>query len=157
MIFDLFVQEILLIKESCNLTDWYYFGLWLGKKNYRTLGWHRKLLYQKRFNFCLFSSNEIEKKITKNLILGPFQALSSRLRKQECSKIIWLPGPILESKGMRAFFSEKTQKKKKKKTGKKGQKKKGQIFENWSKNVQNLKIFWNRAGDCVRLSHAINW
>ena len=128
MIFDLFVQEILLIKESCNLTDWYYFALWLGKKNYRTLGWHRKLLYQKRFNSCLFPSNEIEKKKTKNLILGPFQALSSRLRKQECSKIIWLPGPILESQGMRAIFSEKSakkkaQKKRRKKKGKKGQKK----------------------------------
>ena len=129
MILDLFVQEILLIKESCNLTDWYYFGLWLGKKNYRTLGWHRKLLYQKRFNFCLFSSNEIEKKITKNLILGPFQALSSRLRKQECSKIIWLPGPILESKGMLAIFTEKTQKKKKTPPAKKGKKKRPNIWK----------------------------
>ena len=74
---------------------------------------------------------KLKKKITKNLILGPFQALSSRLRKKECSKKIWLPGPILESKGMRAIFSEKAQKKKR-------AKKKGQIFENWSKNVQNL-------------------
>ena len=35
-----------------------------------------------------------------------------------------LPGPILESKGMRAIFQ-----------------KKGQIFEILGKNVQNLKIF----------------
>ena len=30
--------------------------------------------------------------------------------------------------------------------------KKGKIFESLSKNVQNLKIFLNRTGDCVRLS-----
>ena len=24
------------------------------------------------------------------------------------------------------------------------------------KNVQDLKIFWKKAGDCVRLLHAIN-
>ena len=27
--------------------------------------------------------------------------------------------------------------------------KKRKIFENFGKNVQNLKIFWKRAGDCV--------
>ena len=30
----------------------------------------------------------------------------------------------------------------------------GKIFENLGKNVQNLKIIWKGAGDCVRLSHA---
>ena len=41
----------------------------------------------------------------------------------------------------------------------KGQKnvKKGQIFENLDKNVQNLKIFFKGAGDCVGLLHAINY
>ena len=29
---------------------------------------------------------------------------------------------------------------------------KGKIFENLGKNVWNLKIFWKKAGDCVRLS-----
>ena len=55
-------------------------------------------------------------------------------------------GPILESKGMHTIFQ------------KKGKKmfKKGKIFENLGKNKQNLKIFWKRAGECVRLSHAIN-
>ena len=42
-----------------------------------------------------------------------------------------LPGPILESKGMDAIFQ---------KNGK-TRTKKGKIFENLVKNVQNLKIF----------------
>ena len=48
-------------------------------------------------------------------------------------------GPILESKGMHAIFQ-----------------KKGKIFEYLGKNVQNLKIFGKRAGDCMQLLHAIN-
>ena len=38
----------------------------------------------------------------------------------------------------------------------KGQKraKKSKIFENLGKNIQNLKIFWKKTGDYVRLSHA---
>ena len=58
------------------------------------------------------------------------------------------PGPILESKDMHAIFQKKG-----KKTWKNGG---GKIFENLSKNVQNLKIFWKRAGDCMQLSHEIN-
>ena len=34
--------------------------------------------------------------------------------------------------------------------------KKGKIFEDLSKNVQNLKICLRRAVSCVRLSHAWN-
>ena len=34
--------------------------------------------------------------------------------------------------------------------------KKGQNIENLGKNVQNLKIFWERADDCVRKLHAKN-
>ena len=34
--------------------------------------------------------------------------------------------------------------------------KKGKIFENLGKNVQNLKIFLKRAGDCARLSLTMN-
>ena len=34
--------------------------------------------------------------------------------------------------------------------------KKGKIFENLVKSIQNLKIFLKWAGDWVRLSHAIN-
>ena len=34
--------------------------------------------------------------------------------------------------------------------------KKGKIFANMGENVQHLKIFWKRGGDCVRLLHAIN-
>ena len=41
-------------------------------------------------------------------------------------------GPILQSKGMHAIFQ-----------------KKGKIFENLGKTVQNLKIFGKRAGDCA--------
>ena len=55
-------------------------------------------------------------------------------------------GPILESKGMHAIFQKK---------GKK-MAKKDKIFENLGKNIQNLKIFFKRTGDCMRLSHSIN-
>ena len=50
---------------------------------------------------------------------------------------------------MRATFRKK---------GKKGLKnfEKAKIIENLGKNVQNLKTFLKRAGDCVLLSHAIN-
>ena len=52
--------------------------------------------------------------------------------------------PILESKGMHAIFQKKGKKKKCLKSGKKGK-----IFENLGKNIQNLKIFGKRGGDCV--------
>ena len=55
-----------------------------------------------------------------------------------------ITGSILESKGMCGIFQ------------KKGQKKKGEILENVGKNVQNMKIFWKKARDCVRLLNAIN-
>ena len=47
-------------------------------------------------------------------------------------------GPFVESKGMRAIFSEKELKRAKKKLK---MFKKGKIFENLGKKVQNLKIF----------------
>ena len=47
---------------------------------------------------------------------------------------------------MACDFSEKEQK----------NVKKGRIYENLGTNVQNLKIFWKMAGDCVQLLHAIN-
>ena len=49
-------------------------------------------------------------------------------------------GPILESKGMHIIFQEK------------GTKilKRWKILENLGKNVQNLKIFWKRAGKCIQ-------
>ena len=56
------------------------------------------------------------------------------------------PGPILLSKGMHVIFQNKGNK----------MLKKGKIFENLGKHVQNLKIFWKKAGDCVQLLHAIN-
>ena len=34
--------------------------------------------------------------------------------------------------------------------------KKGKTFKNLGKNVQSLKIFSKRAGECVRLLHTIN-
>ena len=46
-----------------------------------------------------------------------------------------MSGPILGSKGMRAIFQKKGQKKKKKGT------KKGKILKKLGKNVQNLEIF----------------
>ena len=49
-------------------------------------------------------------------------------------------GPILESKGMGAIFQKKG----------KGMLKKSKIFENLGGNVQNLKIFCKKAGDCMR-------
>ena len=48
-------------------------------------------------------------------------------------------GHILESKGMRAIFQKKDKK----------MFKKGKIFEHLGKNVQNMKIFGKRAGDCM--------
>ena len=45
-------------------------------------------------------------------------------------------GPILGSKGMHGIFQ-----------------KKGKIFENLGKNVQNLKIFLKKAASYVQLSH----
>ena len=55
-------------------------------------------------------------------------------------------GPILESTGINAIFQKKSKK----------MLKKGEIFENLHKNIHNFKIFWNRAGDCLQLLHAIN-
>ena len=50
-------------------------------------------------------------------------------------------GPNVESNGMHMIFRKKD-----KKMLKKG--KKGKIFENLSKNIQNLKIFLKGTGDC---------
>ena len=64
-------------------------------------------------------------------------------------KIAYCTGPFLEGKGMSAIFQKKSKK----------MLKKGKIFEDLYKNVQNLKkkkIFWKRAGECMRLLHAIN-
>ena len=75
-------------------------------------------------------------------------SLSSSTRYQELLSKSWdevWSGPILESKDMHATFQKK---------GKKG--KKGKIFENLGKNMHNLKIFWKRAGDCVRLLYPLN-
>ena len=47
-----------------------------------------------------------------------------------------------KKKGHACDFSEKGQKNK--------------IFENFDKMIQNLKMVWKRAGDCARLSDAIN-
>ena len=46
-------------------------------------------------------------------------------------------GPILESKGMLAVFQKKDNKKKKKRK----RTRKGKVFENLAKIVQNFKIF----------------
>ena len=35
--------------------------------------------------------------------------------------------------------------------------KKGKIFENLGKNVQNINISCKKAGDCVRVLHPINY
>ena len=56
-------------------------------------------------------------------------------------------GLIPENKDMLTIF-EKKGKRKGKRMLKRA--KKGKIFEKLGKNVQNLKIFWKRAGNCVR-------
>ena len=64
-------------------------------------------------------------------------------------EIAYCTGPFLEGKGMSAIFQKKSKK----------MLKKGKIFEDLYKNVQNLKKkkkFWKRAGECMRLLHAIN-
>ena len=48
--------------------------------------------------------------------------------------------PILESKDIGAIFQKKG----------KEMLKKSKIFQNLGQNVQNLKIFWKRAGDCMQ-------
>ena len=63
------------------------------------------------------------------------------IRVSFCNSSQLYVGPNLESKGMHVFFRKRV--------------KKGKIFKNLCKNVQNLKIFWKRAGDCLRLSHAV--
>ena len=55
-------------------------------------------------------------------------------------------GPILESKGMHAVFWKKG----------KNIFRKGKVFKNLGKIVQNLKVFWKRAGDCMQLLEAMN-
>ena len=56
---------------------------------------------------------------------------------------ISISGSILESKDMCAVFQKKGQKK-------------GKMFENLDKNIQNLKIFWKRAASYMHLLHAWN-
>ena len=46
-------------------------------------------------------------------------------------------GPIIESKGMHAFF-----------------RKRAKYLKNLGKTVQNFKIFFKKTASCVRLSHA---
>ena len=76
-------------------------------------------------------------------------------------KTSWRSANVCWIRACVCFFRKRT---------KKGQKKcfknttKCKIFENLGKNVQNLKNFWKYyrwlraiiAGDCLRLSHAIN-
>ena len=50
---------------------------------------------------------------------------------KDVQKISTSPGPILDTKGMRAIFRKKDKKRAKK----------GKIFGNLGKNVQKLKIF----------------
>ena len=57
---------------------------------------------------------------------------------------IYQAGTILERKGMDVIFFRKRAKKAKK----------GKIFENLGKNLQNFKIFLKRVASCMRLSHA---
>ena len=47
---------------------------------------------------------------------------------------------LLEIKGMHAVFRKRAKKK---------TLKKGKIFEILGKNIQKLKIFWKKAGDCL--------
>ena len=49
-------------------------------------------------------------------------------------------GPILESKGKGTIFQKKG----------KEMLSEGKMFENLGSNVQNLKIFWKKAGDCMQ-------
>ena len=51
--------------------------------------------------------------------------------------------PILDSKDVPAISQKKVQKK-------------GKIFENLGKNLQNLKMFWKGAASCLPLSHVWN-
>ena len=61
---------------------------------------------------------------------------------KEKKNLILCTGPILESKGMHAMFKKRA--------------KKGKIFRNLDKYVQNLKIFLKRASGCAQLSHILN-
>ena len=62
-----------------------------------------------------------------------------------------MQGPFQKVRARVRFF------RKFQKMGKKKMLRKGKKFENLGKNVQNLKIFSRRAGDCVQSSHVINY
>ena len=66
--------------------------------------------------------------------------LDLKYKKKQTRTFNRLPKAILEIKGMHIIFQKK-----------KGKKmlKKGKIFGNLGKNVQDLKIFRKRAVDCV--------
>ena len=69
--------------------------------------------------------------------------LSPDIEKYFTSNLdLWVSGPILESTACIWFFRKIA--------------KKGKIFENLDKNLQNLKMFLKRAASCVRLSQAWN-
>ena len=107
------------------------------------------VIYKVSMKWCLFDSIPLNEIPMSWLVIV---ASRSKTFSTTCV-LFWtcfawkkIPGPILESKGMHAMFQKKAKKK--------GQK--GNIFENLGQNMQNLKIFWKRAGDCMQLSHVIN-
>ena len=111
-------------------------------------------------NFFLAFIDEIEKQIIINCWSGPNRKQNNfniyhvvfkkkKIKKNTCRyhyQNLDMTGPILESKGMCAIFQKKGKKRAQK----------SKIFENQGKNVQNLKIVWKRAGDCMLLLDAIN-
>ena len=74
-------------------------------------------------------------------------SLWARTCSTSAIKIQGHAGPMLESKGMCAICQKKG--KKRAKNVKQG-KKRTKYLKNLDKNVQNLKMFWKRASDCVR-------
>ena len=118
---------------------------YISYKEFETLNW---LPVTERFNQCISSIvfkyandqcpnylNEIFQTAPKNNIQtrGSFLKLKCPFHKTNAGQMgcLTLAGPILESKGMRSIFQKKG----------KDRAKKGKVFENSDKNIQNLKVF----------------
>ena len=96
-------------------------------------------------NWLPFFSIKLGQNPCRNSILPIYHQLEANIFQLQ-SQITPHTGPILKSKGMHVIFQKIGYKRAKK----------GKVFENVGKNVQNLRIFWKRAGDRMWLLHSIN-
>ena len=127
---DIYLQGKLTVVWNSNRNETYFTQIHMNGSQELTRNWNGGFVTKVKFQTSLSS---------------PRISCKCALTQFVCGIIItsW---SILERKGMPAIFHKKAKKKTKK----------GKIFENLSKNVENLKKNWKRGGDCVRLWRAIN-